>query len=92
MTKAIFKCFFEVFQLLRRNQHRHWREIAEATLHRRALRAVAECARADYGLGVAGAAASAVRGARGNREFFLHLTRKPIETDHAALIEEAARE
>ena len=66
--------------------------VREPALHHRALSVVAECARADHGLGIAGAAASAVKGARGNREFFLHLTREPIETDHAALIEEAARE
>ncbi len=66
--------------------------VREPALHQRALTAVAECARTDHGLGVAGAAASAIKGARGNREFFLHLTRVPVETDHAAIIEEAARE
>ncbi len=66
--------------------------VREPALHRRALTSVAECARADHGLSIAAAAASSVKGARGNREFFLHLTRASLETDYAALIEEAARE
>jgi len=66
--------------------------VREPALHRRALTTVAECARSEHGLTIAGAAASTIKGARGNREFFLHLTHAAVETDYAALIEEAARE
>jgi 23S rRNA (cytidine1920-2'-O)/16S rRNA (cytidine1409-2'-O)-methyltransferase len=48
--------------------------VKDPALHAEALTAVARAAQ-DLGLGVRGAAPSALPGAEGNREFFLHLVR-----------------
>jgi 23S rRNA (cytidine1920-2'-O)/16S rRNA (cytidine1409-2'-O)-methyltransferase len=57
--------------------------VKDAALHLQALRDVAWAAQRELGYAVRGACASPVSGARGNREFFLHLLREgePLPTD-----------
>jgi 23S rRNA (cytidine1920-2'-O)/16S rRNA (cytidine1409-2'-O)-methyltransferase len=49
--------------------------VSDPALHRQALRDVAWAAQHEMGYGMAGACASPITGAEGNREFFLHLAR-----------------
>jgi len=55
--------------------------------HLKALRAVAAAA-GTSGFGIRGACASSLRGAEGNREFFLHLAWPPAETLAGAALED----
>ena len=65
--------------------------VKDPRLHARALREVAEEAQA-LGYGVVAAAASPIKGAEGNREFFLHLRRGAPPKDEGCCLRERLAE
>lgn len=83
---ALVKPQFEVgrFEVGRRGV------VSDPALHRKALLDVAEGARRE-GYAVAGACASPITGAEGNREFFLHLRREGPGLEGPALLEAVSR-